>query len=79
LKDQHRSATDSYTNRQRALDALADLCRELKICAACGTSAGLYLAAEAAFAIGYDRAAFVEFAAMVWEDLVRQRSASASN
>jgi hypothetical protein len=78
-KRQHVDDTHSFENRQRALEALKEICRELGVCAACGASAGLYLSAEAAVALGFGRGDFLELAADVWDDLVRQMSKKPCN
>lgn len=78
-KHRHSDGTRSFDNRQLAFEALKELCQELEVCAACGASAGMYLSAEAAGAIGFDRAAFLDLAAKVWDDVTRQRSNKPSN
>jgi tryptophan synthase beta subunit len=68
--------TRSYHNRQHALEALKKACVEDHVCPACATSAGLYLAAQAALAIKYEREAFLELAGRIYDDLVRQMNRS---
>ncbi len=70
-KDVERE-TRSYHNRQHALEALKEACAKDNVCPACAASAGLYLAAQAACTIRYDREAFLELAGRVFDDIVRQ-------
>jgi hypothetical protein len=69
----------SFDSRQKALEALQETCRSLKICAACGTSAALYLAVMAAKGIKYDKQAFLALAEEVWDDLMRQEKDKPAN
>ena len=71
-KKSHDLQQRSYENRQQALERLQACCIEHDVCAACGASAGLYLAALAATAIGFDREKFLALAAEVWDDLQQQ-------
>ena len=65
--------------RQRALDAMVDRCQELKICAACAASAGLYLAAMTAQqGMGVDEKEFVAMARTIFRDARQQMDVAAS-
>ena len=68
--DQH-----GYESRQSILDALRETVHRVQACAACTTSAALYLAVLASIGIGYTREEFMELTSKVWADLARQQKA----
>jgi hypothetical protein len=78
-KAHHDETQRSYESRQRALEQLQDTCVKNNVCAACGASAGMYLAALASKAIGYDKQRFLDLAAEVWDDLARQEKSGDKN
>jgi len=79
FEKQHKDDQRGFDNRQKALEALQETCTTKRICAACGASAGLYLAAMAADTIEYSREDFLRLAAKVWDDLEGQQKSAPIN
>lgn len=76
---EHDQDQKSYESRQQALELLQEACKAAGICAACGASAGMYIAGLATRGLGYDKEKFLKLAVEVWEDLERQARENPSN
>lgn len=77
LKTTHDEDNATYNGRQKALDAIQKTLVDMNACAACATSAAMYMAGMAARAIGWNKARFMTFAREVWENLDQQDKAEA--